>query len=127
MQQKIEELSIEQKKVIKLFLESNSLDLNDFISKNNYDITFDKIHIKDLNDIAKFKIQPTKDQHYVQKAYLDLFKNTNNQQWEIDILDMKLKKVVKMIMCRRLFLLNWNLKTRYYVSNYRMVFMKIWE
>lgn len=93
--QKIEELSIEQKKTIKLFLESDSLDLKDFISKNNYDVIFDEIHIKDLNDIAKFKIQPTKDQHYVQKAYLDLFKNPNNKQWEVDILDMKLKKIVK--------------------------------
>lgn len=93
--EKIEELSKEQKIIIKLFLESEFLDIKDFISKNNYDIVFDEIHIKDLNDIAKFKIQPTKDQHYVQKAYLDLFKNLNNKQWEIDILDMKLKKVVK--------------------------------
>lgn len=93
--EQIEELSIEQKKTIKLFLESDSLDLKDFISKNNYYVTFDEIHIKDLNDIAKFKIQPTKDQHYVQKAYLDLFKNLNNKQWEVDILDLKLRKVVK--------------------------------
>jgi hypothetical protein len=78
--QKIEELSKEQKIVIKLFLESDSLDLKDFISKNNCDVIFDEIHIKDLNDIAKFKIQPTKYQHYVQKAYLDLFKNPNNKQ-----------------------------------------------
>ncbi|MFA5917634.1 MAG: DUF4238 domain-containing protein [Candidatus Gracilibacteria bacterium] len=93
--QKIEELSKEQKIVIKLFLESDSLDLKDFISKNNCDVIFDEIHIKDLNDIAKFKIQPTKYQHYVQKAYLDLFKNPNNKQGEVNILDLKLRKVVK--------------------------------
>lgn len=71
--EKLQELNEEHKKIIKLFLDSNFVDFRKFLQENNLNIYFHERHISDLNEIAKKKLQPTKNQHYVQQWYLNLF------------------------------------------------------